>query len=128
MVASLVDNFVHVPGLYIPSFYLMTNLLRGETFAGSYDTLRSNWKESVALCALFWLPAQFVIFSAVPAGARVRCVAAGDFVWNTVLSYLAHRADAPAIQEAPARSVGDAKPQQLCFRGSSPRDRVTHLN
>lgn len=110
VVASLLDNFLHVPALYIPTFYLGTNLMRGEGLAHATEALRSNWKESVSLCVLFWLPAQYVIFSAVPAAARVRCVAAGDFAWNVVLSYLAHR-----VEEAPADVLagGAVPPQRL---------------
>ena len=29
-IATVVDNFIHVPALYIPSFYLGTSFLRGE--------------------------------------------------------------------------------------------------
>ena len=66
------------PFVYIPSFYLCTSLLRGEDAAHSVTALQNNWRESVLACLAFWLPAQFVIFSSVPAPARVKCVAAGD--------------------------------------------------
>ena len=78
MVATLLDNFVHVPFCYIPSFYVGTSLLRGEGAESSLASLRNNWWESVTACITFWLPAQFVIFSMVPPAGRVRCVAAGD--------------------------------------------------
>lgn len=114
LVATLLDNLVHVPALYIPSFYIGTSLLRGDSTATGLVSLQNNWRESVLACITFWLPAQFVIFSMVPVSMRVKCVAAGDcaplplpndarhnpltfghvvwaVTWNVALSYLAHR-------------------------------------
>ena len=64
------------------------------------ESVQSNWQESVLACWSFWIPVQFIIFSAVPAAYRVRAVASGDFVWNVALSYLAHRPQAPAADAA----------------------------
>ena len=98
VISSLLDNFVHVPVLYIPTFYASTRVLQGDDCEMALQHLRTNWWESVVSCCAFWLPAQFVIFSMVPAPARVRCVAAGDFVWNVALSYLANRPEAGTAQ------------------------------
>eukprot|EP00966_Prymnesium_polylepis_P080406 1862718-Prymnesium_polylepis.1 len=59
LVATIVDNFVHVPFCYIPSFYVGTSLLRGEDAVSSLASLQSNWRESVGACITFWLPVQF---------------------------------------------------------------------
>lgn len=78
LVSTLLDNLVHVPMLYIPSFYVGTSLLRGESATMGLASLQNNWRDSVLACMTFWLPAQFVIFSMVPVSMRVKCVAAGD--------------------------------------------------
>ena len=39
---SLIDNFVHVPVLYTPAFYLVTGLMQGLTVEESTDTLRGG--------------------------------------------------------------------------------------
>lgn len=106
-VATLCDNFVHVPFLYLPAFYLGTGALRGESSAEMADGLRRNWAMSVASCLSFWLPAQFVIFSMVPAAYRVRCVASCDFVWNVALSFIAHRRE-PISDAPPAMMQADS--------------------
>ena len=102
--STVLDNFLHVPFVYMPTFYLSTALIRGEDFASALTTLRAHWRESVAACMVCWLPTQFLIFSVVPVGARVRCVAAGDFVWNILLSFMAHRSH--AVQETEAEPRG----------------------
>ena len=90
-IATALDNFVHVPLMYIPSFYMGTGLLKGEEPEAVVENLRENWTDTVLSCWCFWIPAQFVIFSAVPPVYRVRSVAMGDFIWNVALSYIAHR-------------------------------------
>jgi len=101
VVSSCLDNFLHVPFLYIPSFYMCTGILRGEGIEATVQTLRSSWAETVFSCCAFWIPAQYVIFSKVPAAWRVRAVASGDFVWNVVLSYIAHREPAENLPSIP---------------------------
>ena len=109
VVATMADNFIHVPALYIPVFYVSTSLIRGESGEAAVGSLRSNWTESVTACIVFWLPAQYVIFSMIPAAARVRCVAAGDFVWNIALSYMANRSKAAAGPPPPPGVPPEAK-------------------
>ena len=99
-VSTLLDNFVHVPFFYMPAFYIGTCTLRGEDWSTTKQCLDANWLESVTSCWAFWIPAQFAIFSVVPAVYRVRCVACGDFVWNVVLSYLAHRSQPMEVEIA----------------------------
>jgi len=90
-VSTCLDNFVHVPLLYIPAFYTATGILRGEGSEAAFETLQGSWGETVVSCWGFWIPAQYVIFSKIPAAWRVRAVASGDFVWNVLLSYIAHK-------------------------------------
>mmetsp|Transcript_96451 Transcript_96451/g.245117 ORF Transcript_96451/g.245117 Transcript_96451/m.245117 type:complete len:221 (-) Transcript_96451:303-965(-) len=107
-VCSALDNFLHVPLMYIPTFYLSIGMMRGESWENSTKMFRDSWGETVVTCWAFWIPAQFIIFSKVPAALRVPAVAAGDFAWNMVLSFVANRsslsvsADLPAVPGLPA--------------------------
>lgn len=101
-VSTFLDNFIHVPLLYIPSFYMCTGILRGERREDTIQTLRSSWGETVVSCWAFWIPSQYIIFSRVPVAWRVRAVASGDFVWNVMLSYIAHKKPAENLPSIPA--------------------------
>uniref|UniRef100_A0A7S3PIC4 Peroxisomal membrane protein MPV17 n=1 Tax=Aplanochytrium stocchinoi TaxID=215587 RepID=A0A7S3PIC4_9STRA len=91
LVSTLLDNFVHVPTLYLPIFYISTNLMQGANAEFAKESLANNYFTSLVSCWGFWIPVQFLIFSAVPSVHRVKCVATGDFLWNVALSYISHR-------------------------------------
>ncbi len=44
--STVLDNFVHVPILYLPTFYLSTGMLRGEEWSEAKQSLVSNWYPS----------------------------------------------------------------------------------
>merc|ERR1719215_1643330 len=90
-VVTALDNFLHVPFVYIPAYYMSTGFMRGFGAEASAQVLRDSWVETVGSCWLFWIPAQYVIFSKVPHHWRVRAVASGDFAWNVVLSFISNR-------------------------------------
>jgi len=50
LTCTLVDNFLHVPLLYTPAFYVMTGLMQGRTLAESTTTLRSGYLTSLGSC------------------------------------------------------------------------------
>lgn len=99
-VSTLLDNFVHVPFVYLPSFFLGTSAMRGHDWEEANDQLRRNWSETCVSCWGFWLPTQYYVFSVLPPAYRIRAVATGDFVWNIILSYLAHRDSKIAVDIA----------------------------
>ena len=96
----VLDQFIHVPLVFMPLFYLTDGwveaVARGEEVLAclphaahhaSYrykreirETMLANWQ--------IWLPAQFVCFRLVPGHLRVPYVACVSFVWTMVLSVL----------------------------------------
>jgi len=83
---SCVDNFVHVPFLYMPSFYLTVGMMQGDTLSKTLATMQSEWLHSVALCAAFWVPLQALNFGLVPSHGQVLFVNVGCLIWNIILS------------------------------------------
>ena len=55
---TALDNFVHVPFLYTPAFYLSTGLLQGASLVESLDTMAEGYWLSVSTCWLIWVPLQ----------------------------------------------------------------------
>jgi protein Mpv17 len=71
---TALDNFVHVPFLYTPAFYLSTGLLQGASLGESVDTMAEGYWRSISTCWLMWVPLQAVNFAFVPAHLRVAVV------------------------------------------------------
>jgi hypothetical protein len=86
---SSIDNFLHVPILYIPCFYAWLQLARGGTLSDARRECSLHWWESVTSCWMLWLPLQVATFTAVPPAFRVRFVAAGNFAWMIWLDRIA---------------------------------------
>mmetsp|Transcript_38063 Transcript_38063/g.89083 ORF Transcript_38063/g.89083 Transcript_38063/m.89083 type:complete len:199 (-) Transcript_38063:264-860(-) len=84
---SLLDNFVHVPFLYIPTFYASVGILQGQDFREVGETLRSEMVSTVISCWVLWVPLQLLNFAVVPEQFRTMFVNVGCLVWNVYLSY-----------------------------------------
>jgi len=128
--ATALDNFVHVPFLYVPAFYLSTGMLRGDDLDSSVSQLSNRWGATVFSCCAFWIPVQYLVFSRVTIAYRVRAVAAGDFVWNVILSYVANN-QAPGLLQGslthvptkvakPLTATELIEPNMFCTKQSVP--------
>ena len=86
------DQFVYTPVVYIPSFYLVTGELRGQTLSSIWEDLFVNGLLAATTeeSWLIWIPAQAITFTIVPPQLRVAFVAAVGFVWNMVLEATAN--------------------------------------
>ncbi|EOD31603.1 hypothetical protein EMIHUDRAFT_231804 [Emiliania huxleyi CCMP1516] len=89
--SSGVDNFLHVPFLYMPVFYFWTCIARGGSLEGAKRDLERNWRESVVSCWAIWIPAQTANFTVVPVRWRVRAMNAGNLAWIGWLDAIAQR-------------------------------------
>eukprot|EP00397_Hematodinium_sp_SG-2012_P034721 GEMP01037264.1.p1 GENE.GEMP01037264.1~~GEMP01037264.1.p1 ORF type:complete len:234 (+),score=26.02 GEMP01037264.1:179-880(+) len=88
IITSLVDNFIHVPLLYIPSYYFTVGLLQGGDLESCWEKLRSDIIPTVCACWIVWLPLQALNFSVVPMHLRVAFVNVGCLAWNVILDSL----------------------------------------
>mmetsp|Transcript_1894 Transcript_1894/g.3774 ORF Transcript_1894/g.3774 Transcript_1894/m.3774 type:complete len:197 (-) Transcript_1894:34-624(-) len=84
---TLIDNFIHVPFFYTPSFYFTVGLLQGQSISEVWTTLRTEFVATVLPCWLLWIPLQWFNFTVVPVRFRTICMNAGCLVWNCYLSY-----------------------------------------
>jgi hypothetical protein len=107
------DQFVHVPFVFMPLFYLVDGWVQGAPL-GQYarakweaeigETLVANWK--------LWLPGSFVSFKLVPDHLRIPYVSCLSFAWTTILSLLQgrfRREQAEARAAAASGSLAAAK-------------------
>tara|TARA_Y100000996_G_scaffold413252_1_gene401070 strand:- start:6 stop:524 length:519 start_codon:yes stop_codon:yes gene_type:complete len=87
---TLVDNFIHVPILYTPTFFISTSLLRGNDWASSYKSMLDGLIPSVTACWVMWIPLQFINFAYFPPHMRPTVVNIGCLVWNVAIDHISH--------------------------------------
>lgn len=89
LVATLVDNFVHVPMVYAPT-YIMFVEARGMNMKESLQQLKQSYVPTVSSCWMFWIPVMGLNFAFTPPAYRVRVVMVGSFAWSVFLDYTSH--------------------------------------
>ena len=99
MTSSLVDNFIHVPLLYMPAFFITDGLLEGKSLATIVDEKKGEYKTSLLYCVLGWTPFQWFNFKFIPQEFQVVSVNVACLVWNVVLDYVNQNGAAIAAQE-----------------------------
>ncbi|GBG26162.1 Mpv17-like protein 2 [Hondaea fermentalgiana] len=88
--SSLIDNLVHSPLLYLPTFFLWTGAVEGKTISRSMEDMCEQFSTIMQSLLLIWLPVNTFTFSVVPQSQRVCFVAVANLVWNIVLDHLHH--------------------------------------
>ena len=88
--SSLLDNFVHVPFVYTPMYYVSTGIMRGFSSQEIEEQMTEKYFESLLACWTLWIPLQSINFSFVPLHLQATFVNAGCLVWNVVLGYVAN--------------------------------------
>ncbi|KAH9089119.1 hypothetical protein LEN26_019283 [Aphanomyces euteiches] len=93
VIQTFVDCYVHTPVALIPSFYLITNSVKGKSLDETRVQLEREWFEASFGSVLFWTPAQLVNFWCVPQHSKILFVACFSFIHKTWLSWLSNRHD-----------------------------------
>ena len=89
----IIDNVVHVPFVYIPTYFITVGAMQGETLSQSLGVLNSQWPSpAVTSSWAFWVPVMSINFSVVPMMYRVQVVGVANFVWTVMLDYITHEA------------------------------------
>jgi len=96
----IVDVCLHTPLALIPSFYIITGLLRGDSLEASINHLKSCWLTASFGCLFFWLPVCTLNFAFVPQHSRILAVNVGNFFNKSFLSYLTKRQEENKADEA----------------------------
>jgi len=99
--AALLDNFVHVPLLYMPAFYVAQQTAAHpeksvlERLESARKEHRQNLYEDLVMQGSIMLPVQLANFAFNPPHLRVPTVVLAGVVWVTALSYM--RGEGPEI-------------------------------
>ena len=90
---SAIDNAIHSPFFYLPTFYLWVDTMQGSTAADAWRHLRAEWVEVMRTCVVIWVPLQLLNFTLVPPARRVVFMNSCMLGWNVILDYMSHRAE-----------------------------------
>ncbi|KDO31860.1 hypothetical protein SPRG_03780 [Saprolegnia parasitica CBS 223.65] len=93
LLQTFIDCYIHTPLLLIPSFYYITNAVKGKSVEETTLQLKREWHTASFGSVLFWTPAQILNFWVVPQHSKILFVAGLSFVHKTWLSWLSNRDD-----------------------------------
>uniref|UniRef100_A0A7R9ZMV5 Peroxisomal membrane protein MPV17 n=1 Tax=Craspedostauros australis TaxID=1486917 RepID=A0A7R9ZMV5_9STRA len=89
-VGTLADNFIHVPLLYLPAYFISTGWMQGVPWSTTKQQMEQQFVPTMTSCWMFWIPFMGMNFALIPAAARVRAVAAANLLWTMTLDYMTH--------------------------------------
>lgn len=111
-VKTFLDQAIHHPFLYFPSFYIVKGCMQqrapSESLKLCYEDM---WENLKALWAV-WVPAQLINFSIVPMHLRIPFVAGVSFLWTVIISNLRGQMDEPPSQPVPLSDSSDNQSMQ----------------
>lgn len=88
VISTIIDNFIHVPMLYLPSYFMAVGTLRGAPITHSLEEMKDSWWTALGGCWAFWVPFMAINFALVPPAQRVKAVAGANFCWTVCLDYI----------------------------------------
>ena len=88
LVSTVTDNMLHVPMLYLPSYFISVGAMQGIPISESVNDMRESWWRTLGSCYMFWLPFMAFNFTRVPPEMRVKAVAGANFCWTVTLDYI----------------------------------------
>jgi len=103
---AAVDVFGNGVFLMVPSFYMTTGILKGETVEEAASQLRTEWVEASTGTCAFWLPTCAVNFALIPPHSRILSITICSFLHKTWLSLLSNASRVKERQVGAAVSIG----------------------
>lgn len=97
-IKTFIDQGLHHPFVYFPSFFAIKAAVSGQPLSSAVDKYRSEIWDSLKALWMVWVPAQFVNFAFVPRHLRIPYVAAVSFGWTVILSVMQGKFDAAIKQ------------------------------
>jgi len=88
--SSLLDNLVHSPLLYLPSFFVWTGAVEGKSISTSLEDMERKFAPIFRSLLLFWVPVNTICFAAVPKQKRLLFVGVANLLWNAYLDLKQH--------------------------------------
>ncbi|CAD7938490.1 unnamed protein product [Amoebophrya sp. A120] len=89
-----VTHILYNPFLYFPSFYLCHGALMGQSFGHIQQRLQREMPDALAQCLQFWIPINFVQYTAISASAQVLFLSVANVAWCVILSSSSSDGDA----------------------------------
>jgi hypothetical protein len=92
MIQVFLDQFVHHPLMYFPTFYALKATIEQRPLFDGRNSAATRFQSEIgdsckALWAV-WVPAQIINFTFVPTHLRIPFVAATSFGWTVILSVM----------------------------------------
>ena len=87
----LVDVYLHGTLLLVPSFYVITGTIKGQSLQQVAQQYRAEWFTASFGTAMYWTPLCTLNFLFVPQHSRILVVAVLSFVHKTWMSWLSNR-------------------------------------
>lgn len=87
----LVDVYLHGSLGVVPSFYLITGVVKGQTLTQVVEQYRREWFTATFGTAAYWTPMCILNFRFVPQHSRILVVAVLSFIHKTWMSWLSNR-------------------------------------
>lgn len=109
--SSSMDNFIHVPFLYTPAFYAITEMLQGRTAEEAKEAFVTCAIPSMVACWGMWIPYQTVNFGFIPPANRTAFMNVGCLAWNVILDYIANNTAESATPDS--KGVAASPKQEL---------------
>lgn len=117
---TFINQFVIVPIVYLPLFYLWRGAWRGHGLRSIISEARHKFVGTLHVNWAFWLPFQLATFALVASELVVPITCAAGVFWNFLLSTLTSLASRPAViaqdvaeQSASAEAGAEQQPA-LC--------------
>ena len=85
----VVHQIFTYPCLYFPSFFLITEIVRGRSMTQARERFEAHFWPNYKVGLIAWTPAMFVQFFYVPLPLQVQWIAGCSLCWNTFLSWRA---------------------------------------
>ena len=98
--STIIDNGIHSPFFYVPTFFIMTDMIQGRSFVQALDTLREGYAECMITTWSVWVPLQFVNFGFVPPHFRPLVLCAGCLIYTVQIDYISGQSKVSTAQTA----------------------------
>jgi len=98
--ATLITECLVVPAIYLPLFFLHTDLVRGRELPDIWAHMRRDLVPTAVGGLALWLPATFLNFMYCPLHLRVLYQAWVELGWAILASYIMNRRDAAELADS----------------------------
>ena len=84
---SLLDNTLHAPLFYLPSYFIFTDTMRGQDSAFIIQHFEESYFPTLLTLWGIWIPVQMITFSVMPTHLRTTFVNTVCLIWNIWLDF-----------------------------------------